>query len=71
MTHRISNLVTVFVLAGINASGLIPHASLSLNVRVLAWGLLAAGFFGIASGVYPAWRMSRLHPAEAIRGNAS
>ena len=57
------------VLAGINASGLIPYARLSINLRVLFWGLLAAGFFGVISGVYPAWRMSRLHPADALRGH--
>ena len=57
------------VLAALNASGLIPYAQLTLSLRVLAWGLAAAMFFGVLSGVYPAWRMSRLHPAEALRGH--
>ena len=30
--------------------------------------MLLAVFFGVLSGVYPAWRMSRLHPADALRG---
>jgi putative ABC transport system permease protein len=64
-------VIAALVLAAINASGLIPYASLGVNLRVLGWGLAAALFFGIASGVYPAWKMSRLHPAEAIRGHAS
>ena len=25
-------------------------------------------FFGLLSGVYPAWRMSRLHPVAALKG---
>jgi putative ABC transport system permease protein len=62
---------SVLVLAAINASGLIPYSHLSVNPRVLFWGLLAALFFGVFSGVYPAWRMSRLHPADALRGHAS
>jgi putative ABC transport system permease protein len=62
-----------FVLAGlalraINDSGLIPYASLSLNVRVFVWGTALAFIFGVISGVYPAWRMSRLHPVNALRG---
>ena len=64
-------VVAILVLAAINASGVIPYARLSVNPRVLFWGLVAAIFFGVFSGVYPAWRMSRLHPAEALRGHAS
>jgi putative ABC transport system permease protein len=58
------------VLAGINASGVIPYAQLSLNVRVFLDGLAIALFFGLFSGVYPAWRMSRLHPVMALRGRS-
>lgn len=62
-----------FVLAGlalraINQSGLIPYASLALNARIFMWGVLLAAVFGLLSGVYPAWRMSRLHPVNALRG---
>jgi len=64
-------VLAVVVLAAINVSGLIPYAKLSVNPRVLFWGLVAALFFGVFSGVYPAWRMSRLHPADALRGQAS
>lgn len=63
--------IAVAVLAAIDATGWIPYSHLTVNVRILGWGLLAAVFFGVASGVYPAWKMSRLHPAEAIRGHLS
>jgi len=26
--------------------------------------------FGLLSGVYPAWRMSRLHPAQVLGGRS-
>ena len=57
-----------FVLRAINTSGLIPYADLSLNPRIFAWGIAMAVAFGLLSGVYPAWRMSRLHPVVALKG---
>ncbi|MEW6755044.1 MAG: ABC transporter permease [Candidatus Latescibacterota bacterium] len=36
--------------------------------QVLGVGLASALAFGLLSGAYPAWRMSRLHPATALRG---
>jgi putative ABC transport system permease protein len=58
------------VLAALNASGVIPYAQLHLNLRVFAYGLAIALFFGLFSGVYPAWRMSRVHPVQALRGRS-
>lgn len=55
-------------LAVLNRSGVVPYAQFALNLRIFAYAVLLALFFGVLSGVYPAWRMSRLHPAEAIRG---
>ena len=57
-----------YVIARLNASDVVPYLDLSLNVRVFFWGLLIALVFGIVSGIYPAWRMSKLHPVEALRG---
>jgi len=55
-------------LVALNRSGVIPYAQFALNLRIFLYAVLLALFFGVLSGVYPAWRMSRLHPAEAIRG---
>ena len=62
--------VSAWLLQVINASGVIQYAQLSLNYRIFGWGVLLAVAFGLLSGVYPAWRMSRLHPVQALKGAA-
>ena len=57
-----------FALRAINDSGAIPYANLALNLRIFVWGLGLAVVFGLLSGVYPAWRMSRVHPVIALKG---
>ncbi len=52
----------------IEGSGLLAHAELEFNYRVFAYSLALAIFFGLLSGAYPAWRTSRLHPVDALRG---
>ena len=61
-------VIAAWLLSAINASGIIQYASLQLNYRIFAWGVGLALVFGLLSGVYPAWRMSRLHPVEALKG---
>jgi putative ABC transport system permease protein len=56
------------VLRLLDAAAVIPYAHLTLNLRVFLWGVAFIAVFGLLSGVYPAWRMSRLHPVEALRG---
>ena len=51
-------------------SGLIPYAEFTMNYRIFGFAVAVALIFGIMSGVYPAWRMSKLHPVEALRGGA-
>jgi putative ABC transport system permease protein len=62
-------LATV-VLAAISKAQFIPYAVFEVNLRIFAYGMLLAAFFGTVSGVYPAWRMSRMHPVNALRGGA-
>jgi putative ABC transport system permease protein len=52
------------------ASDLLPDAHFDLNLRVFGAGMLLAAFFGVFSGLYPAWKMSRLNPVNALRGGA-
>jgi putative ABC transport system permease protein len=42
-----------------------------LNWRIFLSALALATFFGILSGVWPAWKMARLHPVNALKGGAS
>jgi putative ABC transport system permease protein len=58
------------VLPILNRAVPFPDANFALNLRVFAWGMATAVFFGVFSGVYPAWRMSRLNPVDALRGGA-
>jgi len=64
----IAYLLALVVLSTITASGLIPYGDFSPSLRVFIVCLGLALFFGIFSGVLPAYRMSRLHPVEALKG---
>jgi putative ABC transport system permease protein len=59
---------SVLVLEAVNRSGLVPYSQFGMNYRIFLYGLGLAVFFGVLSGVYPAWRMSRLHPVQALKG---
>ena len=59
---------SVLVLEAVNRSGLVPYAMFAINYRIFLYGFGLAVFFGVLSGVYPAWRMSRLHPVQALKG---
>lgn len=50
-----------------NASWL-GGAKLQLSPTVFLVGLGLAVFFGVISGILPAWRMAQLHPVQALRG---
>lgn len=62
--------LSALALSALNASGLVPYSNFRINTNVFAVALAATLFFGLASGVYPAWRMSRLKPVEALAGGA-
>jgi putative ABC transport system permease protein len=57
-----------FALQFITGSGWFPYAEFHLNHRIFLGGFILAVFFGLMSGVYPAWKMSRLHPVQALKG---
>ncbi len=60
-------LLSVIILQVINGANLIPNLILSLNFTVLFIALLICLVFGLLSGVYPAWRMSRLNVVNALK----
>jgi putative ABC transport system permease protein len=62
---------SVGVLAWLNRVGVIPGAPLSFEPRIFLYALLLSIFFGVLSGIYPAWRMSRLEPVAALKGGGS
>lgn len=66
----IAFVLSVAAIAALNDTAVIPFVRFDLNPRIFGYGMLLAVFFGLLSGVYPAWRMSRLHPVNALRGGA-
>lgn len=56
------------ILALANHVGVVPHAQFGINLRVFLAGILLTLGFGVVSGAWPAWRMSRLHPVVALKG---
>jgi len=61
-------LGSLLTLEAFSRSGFIPYAEFHLNYRIFLYGLALALFFGLFSGVYPAWKMSRLNPVDALKG---
>jgi putative ABC transport system permease protein len=61
-------LLAIAAIHALNTFSLLPDLQFDLNVRIFGYGMLIAIFFGVFSGVYPAWRMARLNPVNALRG---
>ena len=63
-------LAAAGVLWWLEGSGLIPYLKVDMNFAIFGYGLLLSLIFGLMSGVIPAWKMSRLDPVHALKGNA-
>jgi putative ABC transport system permease protein len=60
-------IISLIILQMMNSSNMIANMHLSINGTVLLYSLLACLVFGLLSGVYPAWRMSRLQVVTALK----
>ncbi|WP_035565897.1 ABC transporter permease [Hymenobacter sp. IS2118] len=56
------------VLALLNGSHFFAYSQFELNGRVYAMGLGMALFFGVLSGAYPAYKISKLSAVKALKG---
>lgn len=63
-------VLSTLILAAISRAEVIPYATFDVNLRIFLYGMILAAMFGVVSGVYPAWRMSRMNPVNALRGGA-
>ena len=59
-------VLSIIVIFIINSSGVIPNFILSINFMLFVYSLGITLFFGLFSGVYPAWRMSKLQIMHAL-----
>ncbi|MEW5923845.1 MAG: FtsX-like permease family protein [Candidatus Zixiibacteriota bacterium] len=64
----IAFVLASIILSIVTDSGLIPFGKFTVNLTVFLYSLLICLFFGLLSGVLPAWKMSRLHPVDALKG---
>jgi putative ABC transport system permease protein len=60
-------ILSLLAIEAINHAAFIANLHLSLNINILLLSLVVCLFFGLLSGVFPAWRMSRLNVATALK----
>ncbi|TGE27368.1 ABC transporter permease [Hymenobacter metallicola] len=63
-------LLAYVALQLIGGAQILAYAHFGLNWRIFGWALLVTLFFGVLSGVYPAFKMSRLQPVQALKGGS-
>lgn len=63
----IAIVFSLLIIFYINTSQIIPNSDLAINWKVLGVATIASLVFGLLSGVYPAWRMSKMHIVDALK----
>lgn len=61
-------MLALFGLELIESAGVLKYAELGLRFNVFVFAILLCLFFGILSGVLPAWRMSKIQVVNALKG---
>ena len=64
-------IMTAIALGMINDTGVFEFTRLTINHRVFLISIFICLLFGFISGVYPAYKMSKLKPVDALRGGKS
>jgi putative ABC transport system permease protein len=62
-----SIILSVIILSIINNSDLLQNTVLKVNITVTLYAIATCFAFGFLSGVFPAWRMSRLQVVDALK----
>ncbi len=61
-------LLSLLALNLIEISGMIAYAEFNISWRLLTFTIIITLVFALFSGSYPAWRMARLDPVQALKG---
>lgn len=67
MGGALAIVLAALAIAVFNRSDWFDYADFSINWRVAAIALVTSVVFGLMSGVYPAWKMSKIPPSEALK----
>jgi len=63
-------VISWFVLWQVEINQLIPGADFRFSLHSYIYGFGMIFLFGLISGTYPAYKMSKLHPVTALKGGA-
>ncbi|MFK8105002.1 MAG: ABC transporter permease [Saprospiraceae bacterium] len=64
-------LLALLLFFVINSSQVLPETILSFNYQVFFYSFLICLFFGILSGLIPAYKMSKIHIVNALKQNSN
>ena len=60
-------ILSFIVLKIISLSDFLPGIHFSINAMVVIYSIISSLFFGLLSGAYPAWKMSKLNIMKALK----
>lgn len=62
-------LLAFLIINGLNGAAIIENSHLQFNFKIFFTSLIITLFFGLCSGIIPAWRMSKKQIASTIKTN--